>query len=123
MDRIVQVLAGAGLAETGRQGPTIFFAALGDEARLIAFKTGMVLRRRGISTDMDYLGRSLKAQMRFADKIKSDYVVIIGPEELSSREAIIREMASGEQVRVSLDNLTDELMAKCCEVGENGTRC
>jgi histidyl-tRNA synthetase len=49
------------------------------------------------------MGRSVKAQMKFADKIKAKYTIILGCNEISANEATIKEMATGTQSTVQLD--------------------
>lgn len=80
--------------------PAVYIAPLGEAAQKEAFMLTMELRNRGIYTEKDYLGRSLKAQMKSADRFEAQYVVIIGDEELMKEEAVIREMATGEQTEV-----------------------
>ena len=69
----------------------------------------MELRNRGIYTERDYLCRSLKAQMKSADRFNAQYVVIIGDEEIEKQEAVVREMSTGEQENVAFCDLTSYL--------------
>ena len=78
----------------------IYLAALGDAPRRAAFLLLARLRRRGLAADMDYLGRSLKAQMKEADRLGSATVVVIGDDELARGVVILRDMTSGEQRQV-----------------------
>ena len=57
----------------------------------------------GLCIETDILGRSVKAQMKFADKIKAKYVVILGGNEIAAGEANIKEMATGQQATVKLN--------------------
>lgn len=76
----------------------MFVCPLGDEARTKAFLLTHALRAEGISADTDLMGRSLKAQMKYAGKIGVPYIVIIGADELASGRFKLRDMrASGEQ--------------------------
>jgi histidyl-tRNA synthetase len=67
------------------------------------------LRINGISCDIDYLGRSLKAQMREADRQKVGFVMVIGEKELGERKATIRHMATGNQRTIPFDEILDVL--------------
>lgn len=89
--------------------PEVFFAALGDEAAQRAFATMSRLQRQGIWAEMDYFGKSLKAQMRRADKLAARKVVILGGDELARGVAMLRNMGDGSQREVGLDALYDEL--------------
>ena len=113
MDRIIQLMTARKAPDEGISGLDVFIAALGDDARLIAFKTATDLRRAGVSADIDHMGRSLRAQMKFADRGKFRYVVILGEDEIAANEATIREMATGAQTRVSFDGLVGALIGRC----------
>ena len=67
------------------------------------------LREKGIYTEKDYLGKSLKAQMKAADRFQAKYTVILGDSELEKGVAIVREMASGGQYEVQLNQLAEDL--------------
>ncbi len=92
--------------------PQLFVAALGDAAADYAFVLMARLQAKGIRAEMDFQGKSLKAQMRRADKLKADYVLILGDDEISSGQAQLKEMASGEQTPVVLDSLASQLQEK-----------
>ena len=69
----------------------------------------MQLRAAGLRTDKDYLGRSLKAQLKFAGKKGVKYVVILGDEELKNGQATVRDMQAGSQEVVLLTELAAHL--------------
>ncbi len=83
----------------------IFVAALGDEAREAIFPIIQMLRRDGVRVEWDYLGRSLKAQMRRAGKLSAQTVVIVGEEEIRSGKAQVKDMRSGDQHEVRIEDL------------------
>lgn len=91
------------------EGPELFLAALGDEAAERAFLLMSKLQRQGIRVEMSYQGKSLKAQMRRADKLGSRFVLILGEEELQKEVAPLRDMAGGEQREISLAGDAGEL--------------
>lgn len=70
------------------------------------------LRRSGLNADKDYLGRSLKAQMKFAGKTGCRFVAILGSNELSRGVVGVKDMASGEQVEISLKDLSAKIKEK-----------
>jgi histidyl-tRNA synthetase len=70
------------------------------------------LRRRGISVEMEGDARSLKSQMRRADKLKATAVLIVGDNELGKERVILRDMATKQQEEISLANLESELTAR-----------
>jgi histidyl-tRNA synthetase len=83
----------------------LFIAALGDKAKSFAVKLVRDLRQKDITCDTDYLQRSLKAQMKEADRQKAEKVLIIGEEEIKKGKAILRDMQSGEQKEIELDRM------------------
>ncbi|MFZ5647921.1 MAG: histidine--tRNA ligase [Bacillota bacterium] len=89
--------------------PDVFVVSAGPGCEKEAFKLLYHLRRGGLSADMDYMGRSLKAQMKFAGKTGCRYVVILGGDELKRKAAGVKDMTSGSQVEMPLDNLAEEI--------------
>jgi histidyl-tRNA synthetase len=85
--------------------PRIFLIGLDPVSRTWAFVKTSTMRRRGIPAETDYLSRSLKAQMREANRQQAEFVVIVGEQELGSGSAKLKNMQSGEEVTVSLDAL------------------
>jgi len=89
--------------------PLLFIATLGDEAERIAFRWCYELKASGITAAMDHRRRSLKSQLRRADKLEIPYVAIIGEEEISSGKVILRDMRQGSQQNVPLDTFVQEI--------------
>jgi len=87
----------------------LFISSLGEKARNLAFKLTMELRSKGISCEMDYLNRSLKSQMKEADRQKAKSVLIIGEEEIKKGKAVLRDMLKSEQKEVEFKNISDEI--------------
>ena len=85
--------------------PELYIAAMGKEAAVRAAGIVKQLRDRGVNADSDIMGRSLKAQMKYADKIAARFVLILGDSEIESGRAVIKEMASSEQTEVALDEI------------------
>jgi histidyl-tRNA synthetase len=83
----------------------LFVAALGDEARAFAMKLMKDLRAKNLMCETDYLSRSLKAQMREADRQKAKKVLIIGEDEIKKGRAILKDMESGEQEEIELEKI------------------
>jgi histidyl-tRNA synthetase len=79
--------------------------SVGIEAQKIAFDLTTKLRNAGVNVQTDMMERSLKAQMKFADKINAQYVLIIGEDELKKNAAILRNMQTKEQESIPLDGV------------------
>jgi histidyl-tRNA synthetase len=89
--------------------PEIYIGSTGENAAVFALKLACRLRKRGTEADCDIVGKSVKAQMRYADKIKAKYSLIIGDTELESGVGIIKNMQTKETKEVNLND-TDELI-------------
>jgi len=112
MERLFLALDAANVDLPGASEPDVFIAALGEEAEQWVFRTTQELRGAGLHVALDLKGRSLKAQMREANRQNANYTLIIGGNELEDRAATVKEMKSGEQEDVPFDELTPFLLDK-----------
>lgn len=85
----------------------IYVGSMGKKATVQAFSLVNELRMNGISTEMDLMERSVKAQMKYANKIGARYTLILGDNELAEGSANVKNMDSGEQVRVLFTQLIE----------------
>ena len=85
---------------------------LGKEARAAAYGIVKKLRQAGLIVETDYLDRSVKAQMKYANKIGAKSAVIIGADELAGNTVQLKNMETGEQQQIALDQLADALLNK-----------
>jgi histidyl-tRNA synthetase len=100
-------------AQFGRAAtPFLFIAALGETALEKAFSLCNGLRMKGIRVEMDYAGRSLKSQMKRADKMNSAFTLILGEREIEQRKALLRDMRVSTQEEIGLDELVDAIIRK-----------
>jgi len=103
---VLNMQNGADSAETA-EGPAIFFANAGEpglgKARALTF----ALRKAGVSAEYDLLGRSVKAQMKYADKINAARSVVIGDDELEKNEASVRNMRTGESSQIKINDISE----------------
>ncbi len=89
--------------------PDIFVAALGEKSQTLAFEWSCRLGLIGISTEMDFSDKSLKSQMKRADRLGAAYVLILGDKELEEGTAPLRNMATKEQVSLPIDGMVDKI--------------
>jgi len=89
--------------------PEIYIAAISPKAQELSFQLTMNLRKRGISTEKDYFEKSLKAQMKAADRFNVKFTLILGEEELANNKIIVREMATSEQKEIPIDDIISYL--------------
>ena len=106
MERLMTVLEKQKLIPDGDKRITLFIAALGREAQRWAMKQALELRRRGLSVELDFLDRSLKSQMREADRLQARYVMIVGENEMINRTVTVKTMETGEQKSVAFADVT-----------------
>ena len=92
--------------------PQLFIAAIGKEAADLAFVLMSQLQAAGVRAEMDYLGKSLKAQMRRANKLNATFTLILGEEELQSGQAQLKDMAASSHATVALDTFVSMLTKK-----------
>lgn len=90
-----------------RKGCDIYLASMGEKANLEAAQLALDLRNEGLSAQFDTVGRGLKAQMKYADKLGALYTVVLGDEELKTRKAKLKNMKDGNLTDISLDGFTD----------------
>ncbi|HLF20543.1 MAG TPA: His/Gly/Thr/Pro-type tRNA ligase C-terminal domain-containing protein, partial [Bacteroidota bacterium] len=109
MERVLMVLEKLAKNTFQEVDPVIFFVGMDDQSREWTFLKCCELRARGVSAELDYLERSVKAQMREANRLKAKYVVVIGENEMKSRSAKLKNMRTGEEAPVSLDRLDSVL--------------
>lgn len=90
----------------------VFVAGLGEAGHEAAVKTVCGLRRNGVAADMDYTGRSLKAQMKVANKLGARFVVIIGDDEIAGDTVTLRDMSSSEQKSLPTSELVEYIKSR-----------
>ncbi|MCX5668127.1 MAG: histidine--tRNA ligase [Candidatus Omnitrophica bacterium] len=113
MDRIMMALG----KSKELKGVDIFIATIGGAAYAKAFGILNDLRNNGISCEIDYEKKSLKAQMRGADSMGSKFVLIVGEDEIIKGEAALRDMKTKEQISVKMDSVTQKLLEICSPRG------
>ncbi len=90
----------------------VFVAALGSDSQNMAFEWICRLGGRGITAEMDFEDRSLKAQMKRADRLGASYVLIVGDKELEDGAVILRDMANKEQTTLPIDGIVESIKNK-----------
>ncbi len=112
VERLLMLLEAQEQALPIATAPPIYFALLGEGARRAALPMLAQLRAQRKVVEWDYDGRSLKSQMKRADRLNASHVVIIGDDELGKEEAMVRDMATKEQIAVPFTQLVTHLQGK-----------
>lgn len=98
----------------------LYIGSMGENANLKACAIATDLRNEGLAAQFDTVGRSVKAQMKYADKIGALYTMILGDSELESGKATLKNMQSGEQSEIALDDFTDNFQAMIIKQAMDG---
>lgn len=113
MERLISVMQAQKLLPDPENELTVFIAAIGDEAQKIAFAKMLELRRSGIDAEMDLSGKSLKSQLKSADNLGAKYVLIAGEEEIKKGSFLLRNMKTGGQKEIKIEELFREIEPSC----------
>ena len=110
LTRLIPAIENSGGIFPEREKPVIYIAALADDkARETAFALVRKLRDNNIYAETDNMGRSLKAQMKYADKTGAEFVYIIGDKEVAEKKAVLKNMRTSEQSEVGFEGLLERL--------------
>lgn len=107
LERLLLLMDAQNTPFPDRKGCDIYFASMGDKANLEAARLALDLRNEGLAAQFDTVGRALKAQMKYADKLGALYTVVLGDNELETRKAQLKNMKDGTLTEISLDDFTD----------------
>ncbi len=110
LERLIMVMEALGVEFDAPEVPDIYLAPMGEKAQAEAARLVSKLRGMGIKAEYDIIGRGLKPQMRYADKIGAKYVVVLGDNELESGVIKLKNMATGEQTDTTLDELHADVL-------------
>jgi histidyl-tRNA synthetase len=108
-ERILMTMEACGVEIPEPAGTDVFIAFMGDQAKLFALNLMHELRLKGVSVQMDVMGRNFKNQFKFANRVNAAKTVIIGENELNEGKLQIKDMESGEQTSVPIDSIIEEL--------------
>ena len=110
LERVMLAMEMQNLFPEMEEGADAFVVAMGDEAKDEAFCLLAELRDAGLSARMDYAGRSMKSQMKQADKANARYALILGEDELAKGVVTLRDMESSAQEQVALEEIVNTLL-------------
>jgi histidyl-tRNA synthetase len=105
IERVLITMEELGLPRPGGNQLDAFICPMGDAARDTSVTIASQLRQAGLSIDVDYLGRRLKAMLEMADAGGAKYAIVIGDDEIASQTASVRELATQTQHTVALSAL------------------
>ena len=112
LTRIILAMQASGADVVQEPKPVLYIAPMGTSARARALEIVSKLRSKGVYAECDICARSLKAQMKYADKIGAEYTLILGDSELESGKAQLKCMAQSTQEEIEINNIVDIILSK-----------
>ena len=111
LERLLNILEYQGISLTEEKFCDIYFVPMGEQAEIKSMQLTAQLRKEGIAAQTDVMGRSLRAQMKYADKIGALYTMVLGGDEISSGKAKLKNMADGTVSEIELNDFTDNFQS------------
>lgn len=116
MERLMMILEAQKIELPDKQKCEVYVAAMGDAAQTAAFQLVNQLQKCSVIAECDLCARSLKAQMKYADKIGAVYTLVLGDDELQSGKAVLKNMKTGQKNQISIgDAFIDEYITICTQ--------
>ncbi|MGH4119799.1 histidine--tRNA ligase [Clostridium sp.] len=107
IERLLMSLEENGIEIPKENYMELYIGSMNAESKNQAIKLVNSLRAKGIKCECDHMERSVKAQMKYANKIGASFTIILGEDETQSRNAKIKRMSDGQQFEINLDNLEE----------------
>lgn len=111
LERLLLALESQNLLPEKNRSVDAYIVALGEAAQAEGFKLLNSLRQQGLSAAMDFAGRSMKAQMKQANKLGAKYSVILGEDEIAEGVAMLRSMEDSSQAKVPMNQVAEKIKA------------
>lgn len=111
LERLLLALESQNLLPEKNRSVDAYVVALGEKAQAEGFKLLNSLRQQGLSAAMDFAGRSMKAQMKQANKLGAKYSVILGEDEIAEGVAMLRSMEDSSQAKVPMAQVAEKIKA------------
>jgi len=89
--------------------PILYIATLGEKAQKLGRKLAYQLRQEDLYVEIDVIGRSLKSQMKYANKINAKYTIVLGDNEIELNKCKIKTMETGTEKEISIDSIINRL--------------
>mgnify|MGYP004670916399 CR=1 FL=1 len=105
IERVLMLMEAENVQIPEERPTDLYIATMGEKAYDMAFKMVYDLRLKGYKAEIDHMGRGVKAQFKYADKIKAKYVVVIGDNEIESGVVSLKNMQDGTQITVKADEI------------------
>ncbi|GIN20113.1 MAG TPA: histidine--tRNA ligase [Bacillus bacterium] len=110
IERLISALEAEGVLPPHEESIDCYIIALGEKAMDYAVPLLQEIRREGLSAEKDYMGRKMKAQFKAAERMNAKHALIIGEDELEKGKAAVKDLQTGDQEIVPLENIVDFLI-------------
>ena len=107
IERLMLLMEAQGCEFPEAEKPDLFMVALGEKATLKAVEIAKDMREEGFSALLDLNQRSVRAQMKYADKLGAKFNVVIGDNEVEAKTAKLKNMQTGEETEINLDTFVN----------------
>ena len=111
IERLLMVMEAEAVQLQPDRVPDIYLCSMGTQAALLAERVAAALRAAGCWAETDLMGRGLKPQMKYANKIGARYTMVLGESEVAAGSAKLKRMSDGEECEISLDALQRDGLA------------
>ena len=110
MERLLLLMQAQGIEFPPESKCDLYIASMGENATLKASQIASDVRGNGMHAQFDIVGRSVKAQMKYANKIGAAYTVVLGDSEIESGVAKVKNMEDGSETEMKIDDIAEEIM-------------
>ena len=107
LERLIMTLDKEGIEIPREDTIELYIGARGEDAKTAAFVLASKLRAKGVKAEVNHMGRSIKAEMKYANKIGAVFTTILGDDELQNNVLKLKRMSDGEQFEVNLNNIDE----------------
>lgn len=106
LERVLLALDSQGLLSDFKDSQDVFVIYVGEKTQLPAFDLVTKLREKGLKAQIDFSGRSIKSQLKLANRLNAKVVIIIGEDELNKGVVTFKNMQTGEQIELEVDDIS-----------------
>ena len=110
MERLLMLMEAQGIEFPAEDKCDLYIASMGENATLKASQIAADVRGNGMHAQFDIVGRSVKAQMKYANKIGAAYTVVLGDSEIEAGVAKVKNMSDGSETEMNIDDIAEEIM-------------
>lgn len=103
MERLLLTLEEQGVEIPDTTNVKLYIGSMGEACSFEAHKLAHMLRHEGLSVECDHMGRGVKAQLKYANKIKAEYTLVLGEDEISSGKGKIKNMTNGTETEININ--------------------